>query len=209
MISSDIYIITNGASRTCLLVTYSKDAAHFVHHNTLDSRLAFVSVGAWNSYTKNSELDDYSVELINNKWFQLINRKFVSAPATDLLKEQRARAKMLTDGYIFLQNVIEPITTNINSSSYFLSLDDIKYFPDITVLAPVLAEATGLNLEIAKKQLLIEKESLLEIIKYKKYVTWKYTRLLLNITTDEEFQEWKDTSRLLARGLGRIPRPEL
>lgn len=209
MISSDVYIIKNGASRICLLATSNVEAAHFVYHNTLDSRLTYITIGAWRTFTENSQLNDYTIETINNGWFQLVSREFVEVTGNDMLKTQRWRAKMLSEGYEFLTGIINSITTKINFSTYFLSLEDLKFFPDINVLAPNLADAVGISLETAKKQLQIEKESLLEIVKYKKQVVWKYSSMLLKITNEDEYQHWRDTSRLLATGLGRIPRPEL
>ena len=111
---------------------------------------------------------------------------------------------ILHNGYTFLNSVISNITTHINYSSYFLTREDITIFPDIKELAVTLSDAIGVSLEVAMKQLEIEKSCLLNIQKHKNFVLWKYSTLLLKINSKEELDEWKLKVRAEASGLGLI-----
>lgn len=199
----DLYVINNAASKVSVYTTHDKAAAHYIHHNVRDTRMIYVDESSFNNTNKNSSVE-ISVEELSSGWYQLYQRKFIKVTPTDALMNHRTRMTILHNGYSFLNSVISNITSHINYSSYFLTIDDINMFPNIDDLAETLSDAIGVDREIAIKQLAIEKSCLLNIQKHKNFVLWKYSTLLLKANSKEDLSEWKLKVRAEASGLGLI-----
>lgn len=199
----NLYFVIDGSSRACIWVTDTPDVAHFLQHNILDTMLFFCDQNTWERMNNASDVK-VTHDALNSEWFQSFNNKFTPMNATPNLIKYRKTARIWSKGYNFLLSILDGITTNINQSGFFLTLDDIKLFEDITELAPQLALAESIDIELAKKQLLIEKESLLQIAKQRKLAIWTHSKTLLSITDNESLEVWKNQVRSKSSGVGVI-----
>ena len=199
----DLYVINNAASKVSVYTTDNKEAAHFIHHNVRDTRMIYVDQGSFDKTNQNSE-SQITVEDLKNGWYQLYQRKFTKVTPTEVLQNHRKRMQILHNGYTFVNSIISNITTHINYSSYFLTIEDVKMFPNVEDLVSTLSESIGVTEDVARKQLIIEKDCLLNIQKHKNFVLWKYSTLLLKVNSKEELEEWKSKVRAEASGLGLI-----
>jgi len=199
------FILHDAGSRAIIALPKNSDIGQFLHSNILDTRLVSVSTNKWNQALMSLNEVDNDNQILNGR-FCWINEEFVKTENANTSNNniRRNKAKFLSRGYEYVNFNITRRTLGIASNGYFLTLDDLKMFPNIEDLAPQLCEAVGLILTDAIHQLKIEKESILNIYKHRKMAIWLHCKSLLSVDNEDDYEKWKKSVNVISGGIGLI-----
>ena len=184
-----VHILTEGTQRrVAILAAQPLETTLFVHRAILDTRMVMVGLKNWTT--------KISPQLVANPFTAIKKGEPTRVEAdavTDTVKESIRRAKLLADGYNYLTWY-----ANFYTSQYFsnetLSYNDLPvYLADPAAYVASYAHARNLTVEIARKQIDFDRESLLTAARRRREVFWNFESTLLKVTTEKELEAWKDT----------------